>query len=247
MTSYFRSAMLLILLLPACVSAVDDTEQLKLRLKERFSDLTVTDIRPAAVAGLYEVTFGTRVALVSADGNYLITGDLIDLTNERNITAERRAQLVLETLVERVGEKNMIVYGPARAKHTITVFTDVDCPYCRKLHDEVAALTAAGVKVRYLLYPRAGKGSETYKRSVAIWCAKDRNQAAATAMTGGKLEMKDCKNPVDEHLKLGAEIGVTGTPTIVLDDGRIAPGYVPAAQLLGVLGLRDGEPAAGAR
>lgn len=247
MTSFFRSAMLLILLLPACVSAVDDTAELKKRLQERFRDLTITDIQPAPVAGLYEVTFGTRVALVSADGNYLITGDLIDLSNDRNISAERRAKLVLNTLIERTGDKNMIVFGPAKAKRTITVFTDVDCPYCRKLHNEVSALNQAGVQVRYLLYPRAGQGSETYQRSVAIWCAKDRNQAVGAALSGGKLDMKTCKNPVDDHLKLGAEIGVSGTPTIILDDGRIAPGYVPAAQLLGALGLVDGEPAAGTR
>lgn len=239
--------MLLILLLPACVSAVDDTAELKKRLQERFRDLTITEVRPAPVAGLYEVVFGTRVALVSADGNYLITGDLIDLASERNISAERRAKLVIDTLAAQTGEKSMIVFGPAKAKRTITVFTDVDCPYCRKLHGEVAALNQAGVQVRYLLYPRSGPGSETYKRSVAIWCAKDRKQAASTALAGGKLEMKTCKHPVDEHLKLGTEIGVSGTPTIVLDDGRIAPGYVPAAQLLDVLGLKDGEPAAATR
>ena len=139
--------------------------------------------------------------------------------------------------INAIGESKMIVFGPASPKRTLTVFTDVDCPYCARLHQEVPQLTAAGVKVRYLLFPRAGVGSETYKRSVAVWCAKDRAKALATAKAGGKIDMKTCPNPVDEHLKLGAEVGVEGTPALVFDDGRVVPGYAPAAQLLAALGL----------
>ena len=118
---------------------------------------------------------------------------------------------------------------------------------CARLHQEVPKLTQAGVKVRYLLYPRAGKGSETYNRSIAVWCAKDRVKAIGVAKNGGTLEMKTCANPVDEHVRLGHEVGVEGTPTIVMDDGRVLPGYAPAAELLAALGLQDGKKAEPAR
>lgn len=243
MNPFVRIVTFLCLLSPLLASAGDETEQLKKRLQERIGDLKVTEIRPAPVAGMYEVVFGTRVAFVSADGKHLLMGDLIDLDSQRNLTAERRTGLVLRA-IEAVGEKNMVVFAPDKTKRTITVFTDVDCPYCSRLHQEVPALNRAGVKVRYLLFPRAGQGSESYKRSVAVWCAADRNKAIGIAKAGGKLDMKTCASPVDQHLKLGAEVGVEGTPTIVVDDGRMLPGFVPAAQLIPALGIKDDKPQA---
>jgi len=223
---------------PAC--ADDEISAVRTKLQKRFSDLTITDVRKSPVPGLYEVITGTQSALVSADGRYLIQGELIDLETRRNLTAETRAGLVLNA-IKSVSESEMIVMGPADAKRVLTVFTDVDCPYCARLHQEVPKLNQAGVKVRYLLFPRAGKGTETYKRSVAVWCAKDRVQAIGIAKSGGKLEMKTCSNPVDLHLKIGAEIGVEGTPTIVMDDGRIIPGYAPASRLLATMGIASAE------
>ena len=216
--------------------ADDDLAAIKKRLSERFTDLTITAVRPAPVAGLYEMEFGARTALVTADGRYLINGDLIDMEARRNLTAEHHAKLILKA-IDALGESNMIVIGPTDAKRTITVFTDVDCPYCARLHKEVPKLNEAGVKVRYLLYPRAGKGSETYKRSVAVWCAKDRAKALGIAKGGGAIEMKTCSNPVDAVLKLAEEVPVEGTPTLVLDDGRVVPGFAPADKLLAALGL----------
>lgn len=224
--------------------AEDDISAVRTKLQKRFSDLTITDIRKAPVPGLYEVITGTQSALVSADGRYLIQGELIDLDTRRNLTAETRAGLILNA-IKSVRESEMIVMGPENPKRVLTVFTDVDCPYCARLHQEVPKLNQAGVKVRYLLYPRAGKGTETYNRSVAVWCAKDRVEAIGIAKSGGKLDLKSCSNPVDRHLKLGAEIGVEGTPTIVMDDGRVIPGYVPASRLLATMGIANAEtPAA---
>lgn len=237
---------LCILLLSHSATAADETEKLKQSLQKRISEIVITDLKPAPIPGLYEMVFGTRVAYVSADGRYMLTGDLIDLDSRINLTATRRGSLVLKS-IDALGEANMIVLGPAKPKRTLTVFTDVDCPYCARLHQEVPKLTQAGVKVRYLLYPRAGKGTETYRRSVAVWCADDRVKALGTAKSGGKLEMKSCANPVDEHVRLGQEVGVEGTPTLVLDDGRVLPGYAPAAELLAALGLQDGKKTEAAR
>lgn len=234
------------LLLPPSIQADAATEKLKARLQERLSDISISELKPSPIPGLYEMVFGSRVAYVSADGQFMLTGEIIDLDSRSNLTAKRRGGLVLKS-IEAMGEANMIVFGPAKPKRTLTVFTDVDCPYCSRLHLEVPKLTQAGVKVRYLLYPRAGKDTETYKRAVAVWCAKDRVKAVGIAKSGGKLEMKTCANPIDEHVRLGQEVGVEGTPTLVLDDGRVLPGYAPAAELLAALGLTDGKKAAAGR
>ena len=239
-------AALCALLLSPSVQAEDDTEKLKQRLQKRLSEISITELKPSPIPGLYEMTFGTRLAYVSADGQYMLMGDLIDLDSRRNLTAIRRGGMVLKS-IDALGEANMIVIGPANPKRTLTVFTDVDCPYCARLHREVPKLTQAGVKVRYLLYPRAGKDTETDKRSIAVWCAKDRVKAIDNAKSGGKVEMKTCANPVDEHVRLGHEAGVEGTPTIVMDDGRVLPGYAPAAELLAALGLQDGKKVEPAR
>ncbi len=242
MTYLLRTAfgVLCLLLMAHSVHAEDDAAKLKASLQKRLSDISISELKPSPVKGLYEMVFGTRVAYVSADGQYMFTGDLIDLAGSRNLTALRRGGLVMKS-IDALGEGNMIVIGPAKPKRTLTVFTDVDCPYCSRLHLEVPKLTQAGVKVRYLLYPRAGKDTETYKRAVAVWCADDRVKAVGIAKSGGKLAMKSCSNPVDEHVRLGQEVGVTGTPTIVMDDGRVLPGYAPAAELLAALGLSGKE------
>jgi len=224
----------------------DDLDALKKRLEERFGDLRIHELKPTPVPGVYEMVFGTRIAFVTADGNYMITGNLIDLENRRNLTNEHRAQLISRA-VNAMGDSRMIVFAPKQTRRTVTVFTDVDCPYCAKFHQDVPVLNRAGVKVRYLLFPRTGKASESYKRAVAVWCAKDRNKAIGVAKSGGKLEMRTCTNPVDDHMVLGEDIGVTGTPSMILDDGRMVPGYVPARELLALLGLKDGPEAATAQ
>lgn len=228
------------------VTAAEDLTALKKRLEQQFGDLHINELNPTPIPGIYEMVFGTRIAFVSADGKYMITGNLVDLENRRNLSSERHGQLIQQRLAK-IDDARMIVFAPKRAKRTITVFTDVDCPYCAKFHLEVPALNDAGVKVRYLLFPRTGKGSESYKRAVAVWCAKDRNKAIGIAKSGGKLDMKTCANPVDEHLALGEDFGVTGTPSLFLDDGRMAPGYVPARELLTLLGIKDGPGAATAQ
>ncbi len=248
MTLLLRTTLsaLCLLLATHSVHADGDTEKLKQRLQQRLTDISITELTPAPIPGLYEMVFGTRVAFVTADGKYMLTGDLIDLEGSRNLSATRRSGLVLKA-IDALGEANMIVIGPARPKRTLTVFTDVDCPYCARLHLEVPKLSEAGIKVRYLLYPRAGKDTETYRRAVAVWCANDRVKAVGIAKSGGKLAMKTCNNPVDEHVRLGHEVGVQGTPTIVLDDGRVLPGYAPAAELIAALGLQAEKKAEPAR
>lgn len=223
-------------LLPIVVLAADNPsmDQIRATLAERLPDAKVEEIRPSPVTGVYEVVVDNRLYYISADGRYLLTGDVVEIQSRKNISTDKREKLMMRS-IDAVGEANMLIIGPKKARRTVTVFTDVDCPYCSKFHLEVPALNKEGVRVRYLFFPRAGVGSDSYQRSVAVWCAKDRAEAMGIAKAGGKVPMKSCANPVAQHYELGQSVGVQGTPTLVLDTGQIIPGYVPAAKLLEVL------------
>jgi thiol:disulfide interchange protein DsbC len=223
--------------LAAPAFADTDLQAIKIALTKALPDVSISEIKPSPIAGVYEVVADLQVIYVTADGKFLLMGDLVDLGTRSNLSAVKRSGLIKHA-VDAIGEENMVVMGPANAKHTITVFTDVDCPYCAKLHLEVPQLVKGGVKVRYLLYPRAGVGSDTYNRSVAAWCSKEPAKAIGTLKAGGKIEMKTCANPVKQHYELGQTLRISGTPTIVLDNGKIVPGYAPAANLLSMLGMK---------
>ena len=189
--------------------------------------------------GWFEVTYGTQVLLVREDGRYLMEGNLIDIESRRNLTADRRASVVSRILGQ-VPTDEMVVY-PAeteRPRHVVTVFTDVDCPFCQKLHDEVPALNAQGVEVRYVAFVRAGEGSPTHRKMAGIWCADDRRAAMDRVKSGGNQAAGNCNNPVMEQTALGQMLGVRGTPAIVTAGGEIIPGYLPAAQLISELEQR---------
>lgn len=224
-------------------AAEPDLAKVKAELAKHFPDVAGGTLRPGPVPGLLELQVEGDVLYVSNDGKYILLGDVVEVATKKNLTGAVREKVAHEAL-EKMGEDNMIVMAPASTRRTITVFTDVDCPYCAALHRDVPELNRNGVKVRYLLFPRGGTDTETYRRSVAVWCASDRVKAVGIAKAGGKLDMKTCANPVERHYKLGQSLGVSGTPTIFLDDGRKVGGYVPAAQLLAALGMKTDAAAA---
>jgi len=203
-------------------------------IRKALQGLKIDAIEPAPIAGFYEVVVGSQVVYVSGDGRYMLQGDLIDLNTRLSLTEPRR-QAAQRALIESVGEDKMIVFKPEKVKHKVTVFTDIECGYCRKLHGEIDQYLDAGIEVRYLMYPRAGVGSSAYKKAVAVWCAEDRNSALTDAKAGKSIEMKTCDNPVDEHMELAMALGLRGTPFIVLESGQVQPGYVPAKQLARLL------------
>lgn len=216
--------------------AKDDLSAMREQMQKRIPGAKIGEIKPSPAPGLYEAKVGNNTVYVTSSGDYMLIGDLVDLKTERNLSAEQRSKEILSK-IEAVGESNMIIFAPERTLRTVTVFTDVDCPYCAKLHREVPELNKAGIKVRYLLFPRSDKDSESFRRAVAVWCAKDRKKAITTAKAGGQIEMKTCENPVEANQKLGQDVGVQGTPTIVVDDGRTIPGYAPATEIIAALGL----------
>ena len=192
--------------------------------------LKLDSIKPAEVKGLYEVTVGANILYVSEDGKYLLQGHLIDIAARKDLTEEKLAN-TRKLAIEQVGEDQSIIFKPEESKYKVAVFTDIDCGYCRKLHSEMDQYLAEGITIQYLFYPRAGKGSDSYNKAVSVWCADDKNAALTAAKQGKTPDAKTCDNPVDEHMRLGAEFDARGTPMIVTEKGNIFPGYIPAKQL----------------
>ncbi|HKU16666.1 MAG TPA: DsbC family protein [Steroidobacteraceae bacterium] len=201
-------------------------------LVKHVPGLKPEQVRPSQVPGLFEVTFGNGTAYVTADGKYLVKGELYDVATRTNLTEAGRVDQRRAVLAT-IKDADAIVFAPPQPKHTITVFTDVECGYCRKLHSEIAQYNDRGIAVRYVAYPRAGPGSDDWKTMEAVWCSSDRRDALTRAKRGEKIERpENCgKTPVAEQYALGEQLGVPGTPMIVLDDGRKLDGYVSAGQL----------------
>lgn len=197
----------------------------------------ISDIKLSPMEGVYQITVNKRNVYASQVGKHLLLGDVYDLERDISLTDELKQSRAMEMMAE-MPEAEMIVFGDDSAKRTITVYTDVDCGYCQKLHRTVPALLAGGVKVRYVWYPRAGVGSSSYKKAVSVWCADDQQLAMDNAKIKREFTDKTCDpNPVAAQYKTGELVGVRGTPTIVVDDGTIIGGYLPAEKMLKRLGL----------
>lgn len=207
-----------------------DIAKVKERMVGLFPGTPMEDINPSPIGGIYEVLVGPKVVYVSGDGRFLLRGEIIDLDTQQNLT-EPRENAAQTAIINQVKEEDMIIFGKDDAEHTITIFTDIDCGYCRKLHGEMEAYNDAGIRIRYLFFPRAGVNSDSYQKAVSVWCADDRHQAMTKAKAGEEIEKKECKNPVQDHMALGQLLGVRGTPALYLEDGRSLPGYIPAARL----------------
>jgi thiol:disulfide interchange protein DsbC len=205
-------------------------EAIKKSLQQTLPGLEIDKITPTPVDGVSEVLMGPSVFYVTNDGMYLFQGNLIDIRTRENLTEERRKGIRLAAIND-FGEDRMIIFPASKPRHTITVFTDIDCGYCRKLHKEIAQYNDRGITVRYLMYPRSGPNSRSFEKAVAVWCEEDRQQALTDAKAGKELPKADCDNPVREEYELGGLIGIRGTPAIILEDGEMLPGYVPAERL----------------
>jgi thiol:disulfide interchange protein DsbC len=190
------------------------------------------ELHASAMPGVLELMQGTDAIYVSADGRYAIAGDLYDLRSKDDLTESRRRQ-VRRDLLASISESQMVIFGSAREPYTVTVFTDLDCAYCRKLHSEIAQFNQMGIRVRYLLFARSGPDSPSWTRAEQVWCAADRNEALTRAKRGETLDAQPCADtPLARNYALGKSMGVTGTPAIVLSNGEVRLGYVPAAELV---------------
>lgn len=210
-------------------SADNGSDKLKKVLKKNMPNIEISQISESPIPGLYEVIAGSQVVYMDQNARYMLDGDLVDLANRVNHTEKAKSTIRL-TAINALGDDNMLIYTPKQVDHTITVVTDIDCPYCRRLHNEMDEYMKNNVKVRYIFMPL--KGQSDLDTTVSVWCAKDRNAALDLAKSGEKIEALSCDNPIQAHMTLAREIGVRGTPAIILETGEMLPGYVPVAKLI---------------
>jgi thiol:disulfide interchange protein DsbC len=245
-----------VLLWGGLVSAKDYTispeSKIRVNLSAQFPELTIDAVSVAKdgnlpIKSLYQVHAGSRIFYVTADGRYLLSGDLLSLEKHdpqggrKNLTEEARQAYRLKLLTpERF--KHALVYSATEspAKAQISVFSDIDCGHCREFHKQIPALNKAGITVRYLAFPRAGMDSDSYKKAATTWCAKDRRKVLDEYMSGAAVPfIADLSSPCAEYVKdqvqLGINLGLQGTPTILLDNGTLIPGYMPTEALLKML------------
>jgi thiol:disulfide interchange protein DsbC len=227
-------------LVTGAAQAEDVSERLAARMTKLFPKEKVTDVTPAPIPGLYEVLVGASLFYVSADGRYVVHGDLIDLDAHVNVSDQRRSQ-ARKQVFETMDSKGYIEF-PSKLKETkktLYVFTDIDCAYCRKLHTEVGRLNDAGIAVRYLAFPRTGINGPSFDKAVAVWCAPNRQEALTQSKLGIHIDSPKCDNPVAKEFELGNSMGVTGTPSVYTDQGKHIGGYVPADELIKM--VEDGK------
>ena len=222
---------------PAAVPA-----DVRAKVVSKLNGVKPDDVAYSPIPGLYEVTMGGLVAYVSADGKFLVSGNLYDLETQANLTASRRNAARAKALTA-AREDQMIIFGPAKPKMTVTVFTDIDCGFCRKFHNQMAELNKAGVRVRYMAYPRTGPGTESWRKAEAVWCSSDRKDSLTKAKRGEDVKAKDCGDAtIKAQYEMGDDLGVEGTPAVFTEAGDYIGGFMTPAQL--VQTVQESEKAA---
>lgn len=236
-----RIAPLMLLLAPIVLYSSEsaDIQADIAQLREKYAN--VDEVRPTPVPGLYELRFGYRIAYVDATGQFgfLGSGDLQNVSNGENLTESRRADMRRELLAS-LGDWDTLDFLPDRTEHELLVFTDVDCGYCRRLHQQMAEYHELGIGVRYVAFPRSGPDTDSWTTMQSIWCSDDRPAALTVAKAGGFVPERQCDSvSVERHFELGREIGLSGTPALLTPGGELIPGYVPPIRLAAILNETD--------
>lgn len=237
------SALVLVALI-ATISQAQDAANKMLREKlvealevSSQNQLQIMDITATALPNMFEVELNTGEILYSdISGDYLFAGDMYKTSAEglRNLSANKRQLRTIEK-IQTVPDEQKIIFSPDKIKTSITVFTDVDCTYCRALHRDLEELLALGIEVRYMAYPRGGEQAGSYDKMISVWCSDDRHKSLTQAKNGQNIPARDCNSPVMAHYALGNEIGITGTPALIFPDGRLVPGYMEPDRLSALL------------
>ncbi len=234
---------MLALLISGAALADDAENDIRQAMSKLAPDLQLDSVKASPIEGLYEVVFGSEVIYLSSDGKYLIQGSIIETATRKNLTEEARSSGRTK-LLNSLKDDDMVIFAPKdkETKHIVTVFTDIDCGYCRKLHDEMDAYNALGIAIRYVAYPRAGVGSAAFKKAEIVWCAEDKLSAMTIAKAGKSLDQKvesgeivlkkDCVSPVRDQYMISRALNLSGTPALFLESGELIPGYVSAERLI---------------
>ena len=226
-----------LVLSPAAIAETTDALETGRKLAEKLQQLRPGIPIEAVVAidipGMYAIELSGGTTLYgTADGQHFFSGDLFAVQDDLVNLSEQRRDKKRQQLMAQQSLEDMIVFpAVGEPRGYIQVFTDVDCGYCRKLHNEMAQINELGIEVRYLAYPRAGVDSDTHDKMVSAWCAKDRQSAITQLKAGASVPTKTCQNAISDHYGLGQQLGISGTPAILLADGRLLPGYLPAERL----------------
>ena len=217
---------------PAATPAGDAA--LRAAIQKAVPGVVIDSIKPSIIPGYREVAIGGRIVYVSADGKYLIQGSLMELASRDNLTMVSEGAL-RRGVLDAVPRERRIIFSPAKPKYRLTVFTDIDCGFCRKMHTQIAEYNKAGISIEYLFFPRAGENSEAWNKAVNVWCAPNRQTALTDAKADRPVPKKTCSNPIAKDYELGKQVGVDGTPAIYGPDGTQLGGYLSPADMLAKL------------
>lgn len=227
-----------VLLFAVPISAQEATQEDSAELQQvrevvsgRFAEIDPEEIFESKIPGWYTIRKGAIIAYISADGRYLLQGDMIDLENNANLTEESRNDARVKMMSD-VPNEQLIVFTPEKVEATVSIFTDIDCTFCRRLHAQLDEYMAQGIEIRYFLYPRNGPTSPSWAKAENVWCANDRNEALTMAKLDQDYPSRNCDaSVVSSHYLIGQDVGLRGTPAIVLHDGSLFSGYLPPDQL----------------
>ena len=214
-------------------------EAIKLLLEQKLPGIEISSVEPSPKEGMYQAFYSGQLLYISTDGQFLFTGNMLGLAGEKPLNHTEEAMYIKSAelspkraaAIESLNEDDMVVFKAENEEYAITIFTDVDCAYCRKLHKEVPQLNSRGITVRYLAFPRAGVGSSAYDKLVSVWCADDKALAMDDAKLRRKFSPKKCTNPVASQYHMTRDFGLNGTPALILPDGELIAGYVPFDEL----------------
>lgn len=231
-------AMVLLLAMGASAADVDPKlEAIRFKISEMFDSIEPEHVHPSPLDGWYMIQKGPIIAYISDDGRYLLQGDLIDLDNSVNMSEQSRSDS-RRVLMSSLDDQDAILFTPEEVKYSVTVFTDVDCTYCRKLHSQIDEYMSQGIAVRYLLYPRNGPASRAWSTSEDVLCSRDRNSALTAAKLDRDFQTSQCDVSIlTRHYSLGQDVGLNGTPAIVFEDGTMISGYMEPAALAARLAM----------
>ena len=233
----------LLLTCSASVIAAEDYSAVEEQIRALAPNANSIAISETPIEGVLMVQVSGDIVYATADGKYLIQGRVIDMETREDITEGAKSEIRKELMVD-IDQESQIVFAPEEPSYELTVFTDIDCGYCRKLHAQVPEYNENGISIRYMAFPRAGIGSRSYEKAVTVWCADDPQQAMTDAKAGEEMASVQCDNPVAEQYQLGQAMGVSGTPALLTADGQLIPGYVPPSQLRERLERMNAEAAA---
>ena len=211
--------------------AGDDTNSIvEDKIRTMVPNAKTIAISETPIEGIMQVQINSDIVYVSSDGKYLLQGQIMEIDTRHNLTDQAKSG-IRQGLLTDLNADEQITFAPEEAKFDLLVFTDIDCGYCRKLHNQMEGYNEEGIAIHYMAFPRAGLGSASYDKFVSVWCADDQKSALTLAKNGDDPEPQKCPNPIAEQYELGREIGVTGTPALVTSDGTLIPGYMPPEQL----------------